>query len=88
MIRAESLIMLGATAIIIGIVLLVVGSALQTSGKGNGTEDTSNVKTGGVVLIGPIPIIFGSDKGMTVTAVILAIILMIVSYLLFYRGSV
>jgi len=86
LIRGESLIFLGVGVIIIGIVLLFVGTAVLSSGKNNGQEYTSNVKAGGVVLIGPIPIIFGSDKGLTLTAVILAVILMVVSYLLFYRG--
>jgi uncharacterized protein (TIGR00304 family) len=45
----------------------------------------SKVKTGGVIMLGPIPIIFGSDKESAKTAAILAIILMLLS-LLFLRG--
>jgi uncharacterized protein (TIGR00304 family) len=45
----------------------------------------SKVKTGGVIMLGPIPIIFGSDKESAKTAAILAIILMVLS-LLFLRG--
>lgn len=45
----------------------------------------SKVKTGGVIMLGPIPIIFGSDKESAKSAVILAIILMVLS-LLFFRG--
>ena len=44
----------------------------------------TKVGGGGVVLIGPIPIIFGSDKKFLIIAVILAIILMIISFVLFY----
>jgi uncharacterized protein (TIGR00304 family) len=44
------------------------------------------IKTGGVIMIGPIPIIFGSDKASAKTAIILAIVLMLLSLLLF-RGS-
>jgi len=44
------------------------------------------IKTGGVIMIGPIPIIFGSDKESAKTAVVLAIILMLLSLLIF-RGS-
>lgn len=47
-----------------------------------------DIKTGGVVFIGPIPIIFGNDRGLTIFAVIFAVILMIISYFLFYRGSI
>ncbi len=44
------------------------------------------IKTGGVIMIGPIPIIFGSDKESAKTVTILAIILMLLSLLIF-RGS-
>jgi uncharacterized protein (TIGR00304 family) len=44
------------------------------------------IKTGGVIMIGPIPIIFGSDKASAKTAIILAIVLMLLSLLIF-RGS-
>ena len=45
----------------------------------------SEVKGGGVIMLGPIPIIFGSDKESAKTAAILAIILMLLS-LLILRG--
>jgi uncharacterized protein (TIGR00304 family) len=44
-----------------------------------GTE----VKGGGVIMIGPIPIIFGTDRHSTEIVIILAIILMLLTYLLF-----
>lgn len=76
--------------IFIGIIILIIGTALQGSSQTNdnnqGSSQTSEVKTGGVVLIGPIPIIFGSDKSTIITTVILAIILMVLAYILFYRG--
>ncbi len=37
------------------------------------------VKGGGVILIGPIPIVFGSDKRSALIAMILAIVLMLLS---------
>ena len=45
----------------------------------------SKVKGGGVIMLGPIPIIFGTDKESVKTAAILAIILMLLS-LLFLRS--
>ncbi|MGB9928426.1 MAG: TIGR00304 family membrane protein [Methanosarcina sp.] len=45
----------------------------------------SRVRGGGVIMIGPIPIIFGTDRGSAKTAIILAIVLMILSFL-FLRG--
>lgn len=58
----------------------------RSPGRKNESEVKSEVKAGGVVMIGPIPIIFGSDKESAKTAIILAIILMLLSLLLF-RGS-
>ncbi len=43
----------------------------------------SEIKAGGVIMLGPIPIIFGSDKESAKTAAILAIILMLLSLLIF-----
>ncbi len=83
MIKSHILILSGFLIIFIGITLIIVGSILQATGVAN--DEDSTVKTGGVVLIGPIPIIFGSDKRMAITGVILALILMFVYYILFYR---
>jgi uncharacterized protein (TIGR00304 family) len=88
MIKGTSFITAGILVLILGIILIFIGSIIQSTSPNN-SKDTSSkteIKTGGVVMIGPIPIIFGSDKGMVITGVILAIILMIVSYTLFYRG--
>jgi uncharacterized protein (TIGR00304 family) len=46
-------------------------------------EAKSEIKAGGVIMLGPIPIIFGSDKESAKTAAILAIILMLLSLLIF-----
>ena len=46
----------------------------------------SKIRGGGVIMLGPIPIIFGSDKESAKAAIILAIILMVLSLLIF-RGT-
>jgi uncharacterized protein (TIGR00304 family) len=84
MIRGETVIFIGIAALIIGMVLIFIGTALQTTAK---TEKDEKISTGGVVLIGPIPIIFGNDKNMIIIAIFAAIIIIILSYLLFYRGG-
>ena len=63
-------------------------SSSQTHGHVNGihTGDESDssrtdVKSGGVIMIGPLPIIFGSDSNTSKKAMVLAIILMMI-YLL------
>lgn len=50
--------------------------------KPSGRKVESEIKAGGVIMLGPIPIIFGSDKESAKTAAILAIILMLLSLLL------
>jgi uncharacterized protein (TIGR00304 family) len=65
-----------------GIALVLVGfgvvavAMITSAGKGE-------VKGAGVVLIGPIPIVFGSDAKWATVAIILAIVLVVLS-LLFY----
>lgn len=46
----------------------------------------SKIRGGGVIMLGPIPIIFGSDRESAKTAIVLAIVLMVLSLLIF-RGS-
>jgi len=75
------LIIAGIILVFIGIIIILIGSVLQLTSK------TEEVHTGGVIMIGPIPIIFGNDKGLIITGVIFAIILMVLYYILFYRGG-
>ncbi|WP_231551411.1 DUF131 domain-containing protein [Methanobacterium sp. SMA-27] len=59
MVNYNSIILIGFAVIIIGFLLVFIGTALQSSSGSSKTE----INTGGVILIGPIPIIFGNDKG-------------------------
>ena len=58
MVNYNSIILLGFAVIILGIFMIFIGTALQSSSSDSKTE----VHTGGVILIGPIPIIFGNDR--------------------------
>ena len=51
---------MGFVVVILGILLIFIGTALQSSSSDSKTE----IHTGGVILIGPIPIIFGNDKAL------------------------
>ncbi len=84
MIKGETLIFIGIAAVILGILLIFIGTAILSSGKNEGNTEVS---AGGVVLIGPIPIIFGNDKSMVLMSVLAAIIIMVISYFLFYKGG-
>lgn len=69
----------GIAIIFIGIIFIFLGTILQPNSK------HMEVKTGGIIMLGPIPIIFGNDKGLIITGVIFAII-MIFYYFMFYRN--
>jgi uncharacterized protein (TIGR00304 family) len=60
--------------------LLIMISFMQAAWQGNANY-------GGVILIGPIPIVFGSNPGTAAAAMLLAVALMILSFLLFWRRA-
>lgn len=75
------LVIAGIIVIFLGIILIFVGTLMQS------TSENTEVHTGGIIMIGPIPIIFGNDKGLIITGVIFAIVVMVLYYILFYRGG-
>ena len=73
------LMMLGIILIMLGLFLLVfwvITRSVQEGAGFNGKENT-NVKASGVIMIGPIPIVFGSDRRSALIAIILVIVLML-----------
>ena len=85
MINGSTLVNIGLFVLVVGILLIFLGSMIQSTSSEKSKENSNTeIKTGGVILIGPIPIIFGNDKGMVITGVILGIILMLIAYFLFY----
>lgn len=62
---------------LIGVALVVLASF---SGE---KEQKGRVQGGGVVMIGPIPVVFGSDAKWASIAIILAVILVALSLLLY-----
>ncbi len=57
----------------------VIAVSLLSEAKKSGAE----IKGGGVVMIGPIPIIFGSDAKWASIAIVLAIVLLLISVVFF-----
>ena len=75
---------IGVLLIAIGfllVILSIVQIAIQSS-SGHG-----NTGFGGVILIGPIPIVFGSSPAMAIATILMATALMIISFLLFRRSA-
>ncbi|MFH0904927.1 MAG: TIGR00304 family protein [Methanobacteriota archaeon] len=73
------LIMLGIILIMLGLFLLVFWVITRSvqEGAGINNKENANVKASGVIMIGPVPIVFGSDKRSALIAIILAIVLML-----------
>jgi len=67
------IIFIGLIMITAGIILLIIDSL----------KKEKNVETGGVLIIGPIPIVFGSSREAAYLAMILAIVLTILAIILF-----
>jgi len=65
---------IGLVLVIVGFVLAFVALILTISRKGGQGE----TKSAGILLIGPIPIIFGSDRDSVKVLVVLAVVLIAV----------
>jgi uncharacterized protein (TIGR00304 family) len=65
--------------IVAGIIVVVLALLLSVGKSGN-----ANVKGAGVIMIGPIPIVFGSDKKSVKTVIILALVLTIALIIWYY----
>ena len=62
----------GLTLIVAGFALVFIATLLLVF---KGSSGKGKVKAGGVVIIGPVPIIFGTDKQMVKVLLVLSIIL-------------
>jgi len=58
----------GIVLVFMGVALLMISSAMHTA----------NVQYGGVVIIGPFPIIFGSSLDMAVFGIVFAVIMILI----------
>jgi uncharacterized protein (TIGR00304 family) len=65
--------------IVVGIIVIIL-AVLLSSGK----AENAKVRGAGVIMIGPIPIIFGSDKKSIKTVIALALALTIALIILYY----
>ncbi len=65
---------IGLTLIFVGIVIIVVAIILFML---RGVEEAEKVRGGGVIFVGPFPIVFGTDKESFKFLILLAIIIII-----------
>jgi uncharacterized protein (TIGR00304 family) len=76
----DRLITLGLTIVFLGFMVVTAGILLSALRGGR-----ADAKAGGVVFLGPIPLVFGSDRTTTVTVAAAALVLMAAYYLIFRR---
>ena len=77
-----------ATWLTIGFILIIIGFVIIFVGAIYSSTQQSNQKTEvGVILIGPIPIIFGSSWKAVTIAIILAIVLMALAIVFMIIGK-
>jgi uncharacterized protein (TIGR00304 family) len=84
---AETLYGLGIALIFTGIIITLIAVILLFISS---VREKGKVKGGGVIIIGPFPIIFGTDKEsiktvllLSLTLTILLVIVMVIFYLVF-----
>ncbi|MEM3833600.1 MAG: TIGR00304 family protein [Thermoprotei archaeon] len=82
----SSLILLGFGIIILGFIVLMIALMMTSLSKIKQGEQKpkSEVRGGGVVLIGPIPIVFGTDKQSLIIILSLTIVIMILAIILLW----
>ena len=76
--------------LIIGFLMLTIGSIAEISQnqdyyideQGKTIEIKSKIKGGGVILIGPIPIVFGSNKKIALSLLMISLIIIIIMLIL------
>ncbi len=79
------LIMIGVVMIMLGLFLMVFWMITRSVQKSSGVnvspegkeEKDERIKGGGVIMIGPVPVVFGTDKKYAILAMTLTIVLML-----------
>jgi uncharacterized protein (TIGR00304 family) len=71
------LVFVGIAIILVGFLVVFLATAVSGGSPEEG-ERRTEVRGGGIIMIGPIPIIFGSDAKWASAAVVLAIVLIVI----------
>jgi uncharacterized protein (TIGR00304 family) len=69
--------------IVVGMLLIIIGFVVVMAGvvKMVKTEEAGSIRGGGVILIGPFPIVFGTDRDMVLISITGAALLLLALYL-------
>ncbi len=72
---------LGSALIIVGVIVIITVIVVLST-RGNSKKGEGNARAAGVIMIGPIPIIFGTDKKSVKIVLALALALTIVALII------
>lgn len=83
------IITLGFLLVFIGILVILAGIVIMAyqswkTGVEGMEEQKRGMRGGGVIMIGPIPIIFGTDVGALKLVMLFAVVLMVIAAILFF----
>ncbi|RLG87768.1 MAG: hypothetical protein DRO16_05760 [Thermoprotei archaeon] len=67
-------------------VIIFIGFLILFIGMFSSSRKEGNVEAGGVIIIGPVPIVFGSSKNISTLMLILAIILTVIVLITYIIG--
>ncbi len=81
MVEGSHLVIAGFALILLGVLLVFAGTLVYALSK------PARVEGGGVILIGPIPIIFGTSTTMAIVAAVVAIVLMVLAIIFMLLAS-
>lgn len=77
-------VIIGMALVIVGVILIVVALVRASMG---GKSGDSRVRGAGVIMIGPIPIVFGTDKNSVKAVLVLALalsVVVLVTFVVYY----
>ena len=76
---SQYLFAIGLTLVFVGILALIVGIIweMMKGAREESKEGERRTEYGGVIFIGPIPIVFGSNKDMAKLALIIGIVMFV-----------
>ena len=76
---------LGAVALLLGFAALVIMAiAFWTGVAREGSKTVGKVAAGGVIMIGPLPIVLGTDRRITLLALVLAVVVLTAMIMLLF----
>jgi uncharacterized protein (TIGR00304 family) len=69
--------LVGVVLVVVGVLVIVLSLFHRSDSGEKNADHRGHVKGGGVVIIGPVPIVFGSDKKTVKSLLVLSIVLTI-----------